>query len=226
MRVIITPSREVLMPIIAEVGQNFTSIKMATDMIKSAKASGASLVKFQLYDSLELYGVKQKTELSRGQAETLVQAGKDYGIPVFFSVFDKERLDWCRELGLEYYKIAYSQRNNVDLVSAIPPDARCFISCKNVNDHADPPCWVDHLFCIPCYPATHNMILFPEFDEYEGFSDHTVGLDVAKVAISRGAYWIEKHYCVDHNTGVDAAWSMTEAELRELVAFEKVAKSI
>jgi N-acetylneuraminate synthase/N,N'-diacetyllegionaminate synthase len=127
---------------------------------------------------------------------------------------------------LEYYKIAYSQRNNTELISNIPPDARCFISCKNINDHQDPPCWVDHLFCVPHYPAQHTMFIFPEFEEFEGFSDHTIGLDAAKVAIARGAFWIEKHFAKDHHTGVDAQWSMTPDELRELVEWEKVARSI
>jgi sialic acid synthase SpsE len=215
------------MPIISEVGQNFQgNIKTAISMIKSSQTAGASMVKFQLYDSVKAYGKHQKEELTRGQMETLVQCGKDYGIPVFFSVFDLERVEWCKEQGLEHYKIAFSQRNNKTLMDAMPDTARVFVSCKNPDDYADPPCWVDKLFCIPCYPATVNMIALPDFGDFEGFSDHTVGLDVAKVAISRGAFWIEKHYCVDHNTGVDAPWSMTFDELRELVEFEQTARSI
>ena len=64
---------------------------------------------------------------------------------------------------------------------------------------------------------------FPlKFDEYDGFSDHTIGLDYAKLAIDRGATIIEKHFTLDKNLpGCDQAASMTPSELKELVEYAK-----
>jgi sialic acid synthase SpsE len=215
------------MPIIAEIGQNHCgNMKLALDLMKEANDYGAWGVKFQLYDSVKAYGSKQKSELSYGQAETLVQFGKDKGIKVFFSVFDEERVDWCKGWHLDYYKIAYSQRNNEKLIDCIPEEATCFISTKSPNDYTDPPCWCNRLFCIPRYPVDPISITLPSFQDFEGYSDHTIGIDVARIALARGAYWIEKHYAKDHETGVDANWSMTAAQLLELVKFEEMSNCV
>jgi sialic acid synthase SpsE len=216
------------MPIIAEIGQNHCGdLKLAIDLIGKARDNGASLAKFQLYDSVVAYGSKQESELTLGQAEMLVKAGERYGIPVFFSVFDIERLGWCIDMRLEYFKIAYSQRNNLKLIEQIPEDAMCFISCKGSNDYESPACVINKLFCISKYPADPEMFTFPDFiDDFHGYSDHTVGLDCAKLAIARGAYWIEKHFSIDNATGVDAQWSMTPDDLKELVRWEKLARCL
>jgi len=65
---------------------------------------------------------------------------------------------------------------------------------------------------------TFGVQNFPEkFDKYAGFSDHTIGLDYAKLAIVRGATIIEKHFTLDKNLpGCDQAGSMTPKELKEL----------
>ncbi len=54
---------------------------------------------------------------------------------------------------------------------------------------------------------------------FQGFSDHVIGLGAAFMALARGASIIEKHFAIDHETGVDAAWSMTPPELKGLRHF-------
>jgi len=63
-----------------------------------------------------------------------------------------------------------------------------------------------------------------DFKILQGFSDHTIGLDAAKIALARGAHIIERHFAIDHQTGVDAEWSMTPSELKELKRFETIVK--
>jgi sialic acid synthase SpsE len=203
--------------IISEIGQNFCGdIKLAKEMIKLSKDNGATLAKFQLYDSVELYGKKQNTELSKSQAKELFEYGKNIHIPVFFSVFDVERIKWCEEFGVRFLKIAFSQKDNKGIWNAIPSHMEVFVSCN--SPHYD----YTTLYCVPKYPAKLSDVHFNmvNFKEYCGFSDHTIGLTASKVALSRGAFWIEKHFCIDHQTGVDAKWSMTPDELRELVEWD------
>jgi sialic acid synthase SpsE len=198
--------------LIAEIGQNHQgNMTLATHLIDEAKKNGAKLCKFQLYDSAVLYGHKQDTELSKQQAFDLFQYGKEIGMDVFFSVFDMERFGWCEEMGVEYYKLAYSQRLNRELIQAIKQTGKTWFASG-----------ID-MYCIPKYPAELSDLHFDKIDFYEswyGYSDHTIGLQAAKIAIARGCQVVEKHFAIDHNTGVDARWSMTPAQLAELVSWE------
>lgn len=59
-----------------------------------------------------------------------------------------------------------------------------------------------------------------DFDRYVGFSDHTVGIDAAMIALSRGARMIEKHFTLDKQMyGPDHSGGMTPAELTALSCF-------
>jgi N,N'-diacetyllegionaminate synthase len=186
-------------------------MNLATHLIDEAKKYGAGLVKFQLYDSTVLYGHKQDTELSKQQAFDLFNYGKEIDIDVFFSVFDLERIEWCEEMGVKYYKLAYSQRFNSELIPAVVQTKKKWFASG-----------ID-MYCVPKYPAELSDLRFDKVDFYEGwygYSDHTIGIQAAKIAIARGCRIVEKHFAIGHKTGVDALWSMTPMQLAELVIWE------
>ena len=92
---------------------------------------------------------------------------------------------------------------------------------------------IDYLYCISEHPAAlENLkIQMIDFNEYSGFSDHTVGLTAAKTAIVRGARLIEKHFTLDVKMyGPDHQGSMTPEDLKALVEFkdefEKIGENI
>jgi len=212
--------------IIAEIGQNWCGdIELARFMIGEAKANGADYAKFQLFDSVKLYGEHRDTELSRKRAEYLFECGNKWDIEVFFSVFDVERVKWCEEIGVKRYKIACSQHNNREFVQHIHSVGKPMIvsipyGTKPKFYNSTWVCNINYLYCIPEYPTQIKDInMWRMFAFFDGFSDHTIGLDAAKIAMSRGAKIIEKHFAVDHNTGVDAPWSMIPEELKELRRF-------
>ena len=67
---------------------------------------------------------------------------------------------------------------------------------------------------------------FPkQFDEnkYYGYSDHTVGIEIPLIAISRGAKIIEKHFTLDKsdNTIRDHALSANPEEFKLMVQIGK-----
>jgi sialic acid synthase SpsE len=199
--------------IIAEVGQNFCgSIELAEYMIWAANDAGADLVKFQLFDSQKLYGKKIEAELSFEQALHLFNFGKRLGImgvEVFFSVFDLERVNWCEQIGVKRYKLSYANRDNKELLEATHRTGKpCIVSGRD-------------LYCVPHYPTGIGELHFNDvdFNKYEGFSDHTEGIEAAQIALVKGAKIIEKHFCVNHQLGVDAGWSMDCDELRKLALF-------
>lgn len=204
--------------IIAEIGQNYCNdMQLAKDLIFLAKKNGADLAKFQLFDSSKL-PFKTDCELTFEQAKALFEYGNEVGIEVFFSVFDVERVKWCEQIGVSRYKVAYSQRNNSELRDAL--QGKDVIVSSNYG-------WKNakYLYCVPHYPAELkdlHLSFLNWRDFFDGFSDHTIGLDAAKIALSLGAEIIEKHFAIDHKTGIDAPWSMTPDELAELVRFSKV----
>ena len=81
------------------------------------------------------------------------------------------------------------------------------------------------LKCTSSYPATPaqanlNTIidLAHRYNCQVGLSDHTMGTTVATASIALGASVVEKHFTLRRSAGgVDAAFSLEPAELRELV---------
>jgi sialic acid synthase SpsE len=212
--------------IIAEIGQNHCgNMELARLLIREAKEGGADLAKFQLYDHKVLYGDNPNipnVELSFDQARMLFDYGKEIGIEVFFSVFDIERVRWCEEIGVKRYKIAHSQKDNTALFGTIWVTGKPFIVSSDI------PTIYNTLFCISRYPTELVDLRFGDisFDLFDGFSDHTIGLNAAKIAMARGAKIIEKHLAIDHKTGIDAGWSMIPSELQELKGWEKVVHKV
>jgi len=78
------------------------------------------------------------------------------------------------------------------------------------------------LFCVSKYPTPLTDIDFNaiSFDEYTGFSDHTIGNTAPMAAMARGAKIIEKHFTMDMEMyGPDHACSMDPKGLGELCRF-------
>ena len=213
--------------IIAEVGQSHCgNMELAKKLIVLAKDNGADLVKFQLYDHHLLYKDHPEIKdvaLSFDQAKMLFDYGNAVGIEVFFSVFDVERVNWCEQIGVKRYKIA-NNMSGENTIRAIAATGKPVISSRVLllNDFVE----YKQLYCISEYPTPLSKLRFDFGNGCIGFSDHTIGLDAAKIALARGASIIEKHFCLTHDMGIDAAWSMMPDELRELVRWETVCQEV
>ncbi len=199
-------------------------MELAKQLIKLALDYGGDLAKFQLFDSMKIYGDDKHCSPNFEQAKMLFDYGEQIGIEVFFSVFDVERVQWCEKIGVKRYKIA---KNSVDektvdaIIATNKPVISSYWSAKVFNYNKR-----DFLYCVPFYPADIRMYDKVDYNFFSGISDHTVGLECAKRAIKQGARIVEKHFACDHKTGVDAEWSMTPSELAELVRWEKVCQEV
>jgi sialic acid synthase SpsE len=61
-----------------------------------------------------------------------------------------------------------------------------------------------------------------DFLRHAGFSDHTIGINAAMIAFSRGARIVEKHFTLDKTMyGPDHSGSMTPDELEQLAQFRE-----
>jgi sialic acid synthase SpsE len=237
--------------IICEMATNWHDIAEAKRMIEVAYDYGAGLAKFQLFNAEDdkgkpHYDWVKAHELTFYQAKELFDFGASIGMEVFFSVFGVQYVDWCERIGVKRYKLACNLADTdagQDAMVRVVKTKKPRIVSLTIGDY-----WenlktlregeklfgwnsahrrVSLLFCVPQYPATIKFM--PDFEMSSllaGFSDHTIGIDAAKIAIARGASIIEKHFVLNHDTAYpDNDWSMDPTDLRELVRWEGVVKS-
>ncbi len=221
--------------IIAEIGQNHNGdMELARQLITAAKENGADIAKLQLYDvdsifppTFEWYKEAKEAQLSRGQVIELSRWCGEVGIEFLTSVFDTERLRWCEEIGMKRYKIASRSIYDRKLLRAVAATGKDIIvslgmyhgkGFPRINTEGK----VDFLYCVAKYPTAPEDLNFlgVDFSKYSGFSDHTIGIEAALVAVARGARIIEKHFTLDKNMhGPDHGGSMEPDELRQIVEF-------
>jgi sialic acid synthase SpsE len=225
------------MLIIAEIGQNHNGdMDIARKLILAAKEKGADIAKFQLYDvdkiftpDFEWYKEAKDAQLTKDQIFELADVCAKIGIEFSASVFDLERFDWTEELGMKRYKIASRSIYEKDLINTIASTGKDMIVSLGMYKEKgfpqiDTSGKVDYLYCVAKYPTMPNDLGFlnVDFNDYSGFSDHTIGITASLVAIARGARIIEKHFTLDKQMhGPDHSGSMDPMELEELVSYAR-----
>lgn len=223
--------------IVVEIGQNHNgNMKLAKKLIHKSKECGADIVKFQLFDAnklfspdFEWYDYVNTTELSKEQVIYLKDECDKIGIEFFASVFDEERVDWLEEIGVERYKIASRSIHNKKLIDYISKTNKDMIVSLGMWNEVEFPKInttgkVSFLYCISKYPTMIEDLNLDsvDFTMYDGFSDHTIGLESSKKAIRLGAKIIEKHFTLDKDIyGPDHKGSMIPIEMRELIEYAK-----
>lgn len=225
------------MLIIAEIGQNHNGdMAMARELITAAKEAGADIAKFQLFDVESVFPAgdkknpeRKKAQLSREQVQELSDFCQKVGIEFMASVFDTERLKWCEDIGMKRYKIASRSIYDRQLIDAIADTGKDIIASLGMYQdkgfpRIDTSGRVDFLYCVAKYPAYPEDINFltVDFNEFSGFSDHTIGIEASLIAMARGARIIEKHFTLNKKLrGPDHIISMEPYELRQLVEFSR-----
>lgn len=224
------------MIIIAEIGQNHNGeMDAARRLIHEAADAGADIAKFQFFDVDTVFGpqyhpnqeARRRAQVSRDQAEFLAEECAAAGIEFMASVFDKERVAWCEEIGMARYKIASRSVKDAELVKAIGATGKdVFISLGMWEEETFPVIpttgHVDYLYCIAKYPASYEDLdlAHADFTRYSGFSDHSLGNFAVLVAVALGARIIEKHFTLDKSApGPDHIHSVEPQEMREIVRF-------
>lgn len=230
------------MLIIAEIGQNHNGdMEIAKKLISAAKEGGADIAKFQLYDvdtiftpNFEWYKEAKGSQLTKEQVTELADWCRKVGIEFMASVFDTERVGWCEEIDMKRYKIASRSIYDRQLINAIAQTGKDIIASLGMYRETDFPQIdtsgkVDFLYCVAKYPALPEdlNLLEVDFNKYSGFSDHTIGIEAALVAMARGAKIIEKHFTLNKKMhGPDHIISLEPDELRQIVDFSRKFEAI
>jgi N,N'-diacetyllegionaminate synthase len=213
------------MKIISEIGINHNGdFRKIEELIRQSAIGGADYAKFQLYDSMRVFGddSRKKNEFTFQQVRQIKDICDVHGIEFFASVFDEEKIDWCEALDVNLYKIASrTVVKEPELCEKIIDTGKLvYVSLGMWENH-----WlpfgrknVKYFNCISKYPTSFLDLEKFHFDEdIVGLSDHSYGPAYALYNIAHGAQVVEKHFTLNKGMeGNDHIGSMDLAELKTI----------
>ncbi len=207
------------------------NLSLCYELIKQAKYSGASIVKFQL-------GWRDKpgeiNQLDEKKVKQLYDWAKYFEIDIMFSIISDDAFNLIKKFHPNKIKIASRTiKENPKLAQKIldlnietyaslgmikEKDTLPFNKRKNLN----------YLWCESKYPTDNKDLAnyFPKVfkpDHICGYSDHSMGVEMCLIAIARGAIVIEKHFTLDKSdtTIRDHALSATPDEFLQITRIGK-----
>lgn len=161
---------------------------------------------------------------------------RDLGIIAFSTPFDDTAVDFLESLNVPCYKIASFENTDLPLIRRVAATGKPLIISTGMATVAELDDTVRAarvagckdlilLKCTSTYPATPentNILTIPHLRELfnceVGLSDHTMGIGVSVASVALGATVIEKHFTLNRaDGGVDSAFSMEPAEMKQLV---------
>tara|TARA_B100001121_G_scaffold239963_1_gene213880 strand:+ start:196 stop:882 length:687 start_codon:yes stop_codon:yes gene_type:complete len=211
---------------IAEIGLNYNSnVGLLHELIRQAKLAGADIVKFQL----GWRGKKNEiNHIDDKIIKLIIKISQFYEIEPMFSIFTNEALEMIKKYNFRRYKIASRTLvENFSLAKKIIAEKKeTFVSLgfwkkKKLPFKKD--LKIKYLWCKSIYPtAPWELKKFPKkfrSSDILGLSDHSIGIELSLIAISRGAQIIERHFTLDKSdtTIRDHALSLTPNEFKILV---------
>ena len=233
--------------VVAEIGSNWegNTIK-AKKIIRECKKAGADAVKFQIWRANDLYDTKhpswkiiKKSELTFNQASILKKFADKIKIDFFCSAFFPEAVDFLESINVKRYKIASrtcllkdpfaletlkkkaSTKKPVIISMGMGGNKKKILGIFPKNNKT-------FCYCISEYPLEFEKIDWAIAPQYDGFSDHTMGIMapiiftiLKKIKNSKKIY-IEKHVKLKNSKGPDASTSITTEQLKELISHTSI----
>jgi sialic acid synthase SpsE len=213
--------------VIAEIGNNHEGdFTRAQEMIREAARTGVDAVKFQpivpekLVTSVDVDRLKQlkSFQLDWAQYEALSEEARSRGVIFFTTPFDLDSVQFLNTLQ-PLFKIASGDNTFFPLIESVASFGKPAIISTGLADLAllDEiyQIWTENaggadlafLHCVASYPvplAQANLGAISTLksrypDVTIGYSDHTLGIEAATLAVGAGARIIEKHFTLDKN---------------------------
>lgn len=181
-----------------------------------------------LYKDTPIYDIAKKLELKEGLATKLYDYAIDNETKLFFSVFNNEAVDFCKKLGVKYYKIAFRTNNDYDILKKVSEiNKPTFISFKdNSIPNKTQLLFGDNLipfYTIPKYPPKEQDFLYSNLNRMKGYSNHFKNLYIPKKAIDSGIEWLEVHIMKEslNKDSPDYVCSLNEKQLKKLCEYNE-----
>lgn len=244
--------------IIAEAGVNHNGdMGLAKELIDAARDAGADAVKFQSFKTEKIitrsapsaeyhkkaaggaeswFDLLKRLELSGGQQRELALYCRDRRIDFLSTPYDEESADLLNSLGVDAFKIASTDANNIPLLVHVAAFGKPLLLSTGMADMTEIKESVSAireagneqivlLQCTSNYPPAPEDInlnviatLRREFGLPVGYSDHLALPPVAIAAVAKGACLYEVHFTTDRDLpGPDQRSSIEPDELRRVV---------
>ena len=212
-------------------------------MITEAAKAGADAIKLQTIDPDENYlkntlshKIFSNAQLTKKEIGSLFKIAKNLGVDPFTTAGDFKTIDWVNELNPSAFKISSSLLTCLPIIKYIAKKKRPIListgmanireielaveTAKKANAKS-----ISILHCTSLYPTPTNKLnlatiglLREKFNLQVGYSDHSLGSDVAKLAVAAGARIVEKHFTLDSKRkGFDHAISLEPPAFRKMV---------
>ena len=210
------------------------------DCVKFQSWSPESLYSKSYYDKNPIAKrIVQKFSIKPDDLKNISNYCKSINIDFSSTPYSEEEVDFLvNECNVPFIKIASMEINNYDFLRYIANKNLPMILSTGMADKEEVEQAVKVieetgnqqlilLHCISIYPAQPNTInlkniswLKEEFINYPvGFSDHTLGFEVACGAIAIGACVIEKHFTLDKTKmGMDNNMAIEPEEMKNLTS--------
>ncbi len=229
--------------IIAEVGANHGGdIELAKEMIRVAAGCGVDFVKFQSWRAETLppgdpnFERHQAAQLSDDDHLALIEECARCGVECLTTCFDTGRVEFLCGLGLSHIKVASPDVGSTRMLemlagkfphvivsTGMAPDEEVVAAAKILRGHS-----FTLLHCVSLYPTPSERVNLRRMDwlrtlaDSVGFSDHSMGTAAGRLAIARGAEYLEKHFTIDRRLpGRDQTVSGVPHEFQELAAYSR-----
>jgi N,N'-diacetyllegionaminate synthase len=180
----------------------------------------------------------EKLQISESMHLELLAYCNNVGIKFLSTPFDIESADFLSSIGQTLFKIPSGEITNYPYlrhVARIAGEVILSSGASTLNEigsaldilykNGQRPESVTVLHCTSAYPAPMNDVnllaikeIKNKFNINVGYSDHTLGIEIAIAAVALGATTIEKHFTLDHNLpGPDQKTSLEPNELIKMV---------
>lgn len=228
-----------LIRVAANSGADF--VKFQSFKADEVVQKSATKARYQVIDSSDFesqYELLKRLELDDSKLSELIKLSNSLGIGFMSTAFDINTANNLLSIGQNIFKIPSGEITNLPFLRHIGSFEKKVIlstGMSNMNEvktalevlevAGTPRSKVTVLHCTSAYPTPMsdvNLLAMKQIKETlcveVGYSDHTLGIEVAVAAVALGATIIEKHFTLDRNqTGPDHKASLEPKNLRSMV---------
>ena len=216
-------------------------VKFQTFLAKNLVTKSAKKAEYQNRSSSDSdlqYEMLLGLELSADHHKELKGCANSKGLEFLSTGFDIESMEMLIALGINRIKIPSGEITNLPYLRFIAEQGKEIILSTGMSNMGEIESALSTLVgggtnlekitvlhCTTNYPAEMKEVnlsamvaIGREFNVKTGYSDHTLGIEVAMAAVALGATVIEKHFTLDRKLpGPDHEASLEPSELKALV---------
>jgi len=227
--------------VVAEIGVNWDGdYELVQEMIQESKKTGCNAVKFQSFNEELIKNHPEKSRLmkssiSKNNVEKINQIATEIGIEWFSTPMYPEAVDILNPFVKRFKIREFDGRNLIEnktteLFKKIQKTDKEIIvstqsSPKNSEFYNDSN--INWLYCVPKYPCDLEDLDFTNFNEFDGYSNHSPNIIAPLTAVILGSKIVEIHITSNKNKNfIDNNVSFDYKSLSNLVQFIRDAEKI